>query len=195
MFNKSLPSLDHLLWIEEILPDQIIAVSQRGGRGYYLDDAFVLMLIETGSSYEHKGITYPFKIWNGCFFPIEKMKQNTVFAKFQFLENHPVIKEALYLPADSENFSQEVQLVLREIKKGNPLFGTRIKISRSEKNNIRRTNDEMDTSSPRTFSDAPKVKLNAVKSKKKSTTRPLNKSQTSKKAENDFLLGVLKKKK
>lgn len=185
MLVRTIPHLDHLLWIEELLPDDIISVSKRGGRGYYLDDAFVLLLIESGQSFEHKGITYPFKIWNGCLFPIEKIKQNAVYAKFQFLENHPVLKDALYLPADSENFAEEVQLVLREIKKKNPLFGTRMKKLRSKKLVSDHTGGELDTRVPKTFSDAPKVKT--------SDSHPLKKAKVSKKRDNDFLLGVLKK--
>lgn len=187
-----MPLLNKLLWIEELLPQEVTTVSQRGGRSYYFDDRLILTLIETGTSYEHKGITYPFQIWNGCFFAVEKIKQNTVYAKFQFLENHPVLKESLYLPADSENFSEQVWQVLREIKKGNPLFGLPIKkLSKSKSSSV---SDDLDTSTPKTFSDVPRLKKTAKKGPQKPKEPPLKKAKVSKKNDNDFLLAVLKRK-
>ena len=184
-----MPQLHQLLWIEELLPSEILIINKRGGRGYYFDDRLILILIESGTSCEHQGITYPFQLWNGCFFPIENIKQNTVYAKFQFLENHPALKESLYLPLDSENFSEEVQLVLREIKKGNPLFGVPIKNrTRLSANSL---GDDFDTSKPTTFGDAADLKR-AVLVKPKGLSQ--RKAKVSKKNDNNFLLTVLKKK-
>ena len=42
----SLPHLANLLWIEELPPSETSVVQKRGGRGYYLDDAFILRLVE-----------------------------------------------------------------------------------------------------------------------------------------------------
>ncbi|MDG0817037.1 hypothetical protein [Bdellovibrio svalbardensis] len=121
--------LNNLYWIEELLPHDIQSLPKHGGIAYYLDMNLVLILVEKPeSTYEHKGVTYPFKLWNGCIFPIEYKKQSAFFLKYSFLENHPANKDWLYIPAESENFEQEVRLMMREISKRNPLLGIPMKI-------------------------------------------------------------------
>lgn len=187
-------TLRKLLWIEELLPIQVLQTTMKGGVGYYMDEKLVLILVESGTSYEHKGISYPFKIWDGCFFPIEKIKQNAVFAKFPFLENHPALSDSLYLPADSEDFIEQVQLLLREIKKQNPLFGIRINKKRpSKKSNDSEDDEHVDTSQPSLFSDRPKVKKSQAPKLPSSLPKPVKKKTASKKFENDMLLSVLKR--
>ncbi len=120
--------LDNLLWIEELLPAEVESMPKHGGMAYYLDMKLIMILVEDSSStYEHKGVSYPFQIWNGCILPVEYKKQNAFFLKFSFLENHPANKDWLYIPADSENFEDEVRQFVREITKRNPLLGTPVK--------------------------------------------------------------------
>ncbi len=191
--------LRNLLWIEELLPDEIVAKRMQGGIGYYLDQKFVLLLVERSKTREHKGVSYPFEIWNGCLFPVQKMKQNTVWAKFPFLENHPAKKDCLYLPADSQDFEDEVKAVLREIKKRSPLFGTFLKVSHTTgRASPENEDDEVNTSKPRLFNTdmiprkpAPVAQSNKKKAVVKAS--PSAKKKLSKKSENDLLLSVLKR--
>jgi hypothetical protein len=126
--------LDSLMWIEELLPHDIQMIPKHGGHAYFLDGNWVLLLVERpGSHYEHKGVTYPFDLWKGCIFPIEQRKQNAFFLKYLFLENHPVHKNWLYIPADSENFEDEAKQLLREISRRNVLLGLPVKIAGSAK--------------------------------------------------------------
>lgn len=185
--------LSNLTWIEELLPTDVLQKSMHGGTGYYFDDRLILILVESVSSYEYKGVSYPFKIWNGCFFPIERIKQNAVFAKFPFLENHPASPNWLYLPADSEDFAEQVKLIVREIKKQNPLFGIPIKIS-TKKSNINSNDDEIDTSKPRLFRDVAASEKSVKKEKVvKPVAKPVKKVKANKKKGNDLLLSVLKR--
>jgi hypothetical protein len=186
--------LNHLQWIEELLPPDIISKNMHGGLGYFLNEKLVLILIESSLTYEYKGVAYPFKIWNGCFFPIVRIKQNAVFAKFSFLENHPASKNWLYLPADSEDFSDEVKAILREIKKGNPLFGIIPPIKKTKSSETETNEDEVGFSRPRLFSDEPVV-ATKLKPKKVKADKPKSnkKIKANKKSSNDLLLSVLKR--
>lgn len=162
---KGLDGLNELLWIEELLPAEVEAAPKHGGMAYYLDMKLVMILVEDPeSTYEHKGVSYPFQIWNGCILPVEYKKQSAFFLKFSFLENHPVNKDWLYIPAQSENFEDEVRQFVREITKRNPLLGTPVKF----------------TGMPKT-SETPKT---PGKKKSKAT-------KADKKRENNFLLGMV----
>jgi hypothetical protein len=187
--------LKNLQWIEELLPMDVVSKSMHDGTGYYIDDRLVLILIESNKTRIHKGIEYPFEIWNGCFFPIEKIKQNAVFSRFLFLENHPGLKDSLYLPAENEDFAENVKLILREIKKENPLFGIYIKVKKVKF--LADDLNENDTSKPRLFADVPKVvqkKEIKIEKPSQAKAKALKKSKPDKKKENSFLLGMLKKK-
>ncbi|KHD87372.1 MAG: hypothetical protein OM95_14835 [Bdellovibrio sp. ArHS] len=160
------PPIDNLMWIEELLPPGYDCMPKQGGMAYYLDMKLVLILVERRGLYEHKGVRYPFELWNGCIIPVEKKAQNAFFLKYLFLENHPANKDWLYIPAESENFEEEVKLLIREIARGNPLLGLAVKqseLSRSEKS-----------------SELPPKKVR-------------KKARTDKKGENAFLLSVAKK--
>jgi hypothetical protein len=186
MMESMFSELNHLKWIEELLPDEVIPQRMHEGIGYYLNEKLVLILVESSRTRLHKGIEYPFEIWNGCFFPVEKIKQSAVFLKFMFLENHPALKETLYLPADTEEFEDKIKAVMREIKKRNPLFGVFIKIKKPSGGTEER---ELDTSRPRLFSEEPvPIKKNPIPKVKK-------KIKADKKLENHFLLSITKKKK
>ena len=177
-----------------MLPPEVIPKRMMGGVGYYLDEKLVLILIESSRTREYKGITYPFEILNGCFFPIEKIKQNTVWAKFNFLENHPIHKNCLYLPAESEAIEEEVKLVMREIKKRNPLFGLVIKESAAEKRaREEAVSDESDSKKPSLFNTGRVQKKISAKSIKKEKKVP-KKVKANKKPENAHLLSLLKRK-
>jgi hypothetical protein len=184
--------LKKLHWIEELLPNEVVQKNMHGGVGYYLDEKLVLILIETSRSTEYEGVSYPFEIWNGCFFLIEKIKQSTVFLKFQFLENHPATDKWLYLPAETEEFEELIAKVIRELKKRNPLFGTRVKVKSPPLSLTRDENN--DISKPRLFSDQPppqkpeNLEINSKESKK-----PIAKIKSNKKPVNGFLLSVLKR--
>lgn len=128
------PLIDNLLWIEELLPHDIQMIPKHGGHAYYLDSHLVLILVEHPESvYEHKGVTYDFNLWYGCIFPIEQKKQNAFILKYLFLENHPVNKNWLYIPAESEHFEEEVKQMLREISRRNPLLGIPVKMEKPAK--------------------------------------------------------------
>lgn len=179
-----------LYWIEELLPNEVISKKIPNGVGYYLEDKFILFLSEDSKTTLHKGITYPFQLYFGVFFPIVKLKHNAVIAKFSFLENHPIKKEWLYLPAENENFEEEVKLVLREVLKKNPLFGIPVKETASEKRARENADEIPDPRKPSLFNtDAPKA---AVKKPVKTRTKS-EKPKTSKKSENEFLLALAKR--
>lgn len=184
--------LNRLLWITEFLPDDVVTKRMHGGIGYYWNETLYLILVEASKTREYRGIGYPFEIWNGCLFPIVRLKQNTVFAKFPFLENHPASEKWLYLPAESQDFEDEVRAILREIKKGNPLFGMMVPIAKPKRGSEELAEDE-DLSKPRSFSDeaapAPKKKVLA----KKKAIGPKKKVKGDKKTENNMLLSVLKR--
>lgn len=182
--------MNTLYWIEELLPVNAIAKAQNGGVAYYIEDKFVLFLTEDSKTTLHKGINYPFQLFYGVFFPIVKLKHNAVIAKFPFIENHPVKKEWLYLPAENENFEEEVKLVLREVLKKNPLFGMPVVETAAEKRARINAEEILDPRKPSLFNtDAPKAKV-------KPPPKPrAKKAKMSKKDENAFLLSVAKRKK
>lgn len=181
--------LKKLYWIEDLLPREVISRRMHGGVGYYLDEKLVLILVDHGSSYEHKGISYPFVIWNGCLFPIETIKQGRVFMDYPFLENHPASAKWLYLPSDTDDFDENINKLLKQIKKRNPLFGLPIKAEKVY------FDESEDISKPRLFSEAPPMKKTSpAKKKTAATKKPEKKIKADKKSENHFLLNVLKRK-
>jgi hypothetical protein len=157
--------LNNLLWIEELLPPGYDCAPKNGGMAYYQDMKLILILVERKGLYEHKGVSYPFELWNGCIFPIEKKAQNAFFLKYLFLENHPANKDWLYIPAESEDFEDQVKQMMREIAKHNLLLGLPVKF------------------------DGPKEKGDAVKTKPKSP----KKVKATKKSENAYFLSIAKK--
>lgn len=194
--------MNALSWIEELLPLEIMQKNMQDGIGYYLGDKFILFLTEDSKTTVHRGKSFQFQLYFGAFFPIIKLKHNAVIAKFPFLENHPVKKDWLYLPAENENFEDEVKLVLREVLKGNPLFGIPVVETAKEKRAREEALEDMpDPRKPSLFNtDGPKVtkKKKAVATeKKKSEPTPeartrKKKAKANKKAENAFLLNLAK---
>lgn len=185
--------LDQLLWIEELLPPEIEQRKTVGGVSYYLRDKLVLILTEDSKTTVYRGKSYPFELWFGAFFPIEKIKQSTVCAKFPFLENHPGKKDALYLAAETEEFESLVKSVIREINKGNPLFGAPIKETAKEKRErLENESDEIDMSKPSTFNTGPVAKLVKKPVVKKVKPAP-KKIKADKKSENAMMMEILKR--
>lgn len=147
-----------LLWVEDLLPEGYLRKRMFGGYAFYLDEKLVLVLFESEGNKEYRGEKFDFEIWNGCLFPVEKHSQPDVLRQFPFLVNHPVLPKWLYLPAESEDFEGQVQLLLREIRKHNPLFGTIPKAKRSAglKKTTKKDDEKIiDTRRPRMFSEEP----------------------------------------
>lgn len=158
------------------------------GIHYYRDDKLILILTEDSKTTLYRGRSYPFQLWHGVFFPIEKIKQSTVCAKFPFLENHPSKKDALYLAAETEDFESLVKSVLREINKKNPLFGISVqKTTRKKKARLTNEDEEINTSQPRTFNTGP-----ASKPARKPSLKP-KKIKANKKSENSMMMEILKR--
>lgn len=153
--------IDSLLWIEELLPHDMQMIPKYGGQAYYLDEHLMLILVERpGRHYEYEGTTYPFDLWKGVLFVVEKKKQNAFFLKYLFLENHPANKNWLYIPADSENFEEEVKQMLQEVHRRNVLLGIPIKLGSlgKKKKTLPKTTEK---SPPKTKSKSNKTKENA----------------------------------
>lgn len=159
-------SLKNLYWIEEMLPPGYDAAPKHGGMAYYIDMKLVMILVERKGLYEHKGVSYPFELWNGAIFPVEKKAQNAFILKYLFLENHPANKDWLYIPAESEDFEDQVKQMMREVNKPNPLLGLAVKF------------------------DGPKAEASKAPSKKKT----VKKARATKKSENAYFLSIAKKK-
>ncbi|HEX7675021.1 MAG TPA: hypothetical protein VF412_12660 [Bdellovibrio sp.] len=161
--------LNNLLWIEDLLPHDIQSLPKHGGVAYYLDMNLVLILVEqSDSTYEYKGVTYPFQLWNGAIIPIKYARQSAFFLKYLFLENHPANKDWLYIPAESENFEEEIRQLLREINKRNPLLGVPMKVPTA----------------------LPREKAPSKEGPRKKVAKAAKKVKGDKKRENNFLLGI-----
>ena len=113
-----------------------------------------------------------------------------MWAKFNFLENHPAHKNCLYLPVESQEIEEEVKLVFRELKKRSPLFGIAVKETAAEKRaRPQATLEDVDVLKPSLFNTGP-VKPIEKKMKMKSS----KKIKANKKPSNTYLLSVLSRK-
>jgi len=61
--------------------------------------------------------------WNGAFFPVERVNHEAVLARWPDLREHPILAKWLYLRASDERFEMLARGLVREIERGNPLFG------------------------------------------------------------------------
>lgn len=116
--------LNNLQWVEENLPRLHQRKRMFGGFGYYLEEKLILVIFETYGNKQHRGKKFDYEIWNGCMFPVEKDLHPEVLQAFPFLINHPVLPKWLYLPAESEDFENNADLILKEIRRRNAWFGT-----------------------------------------------------------------------
>ncbi len=116
--------LYELNWIEDLLPDGCIKKHMFGEFAYYFENKLVLCLFEDAQTKSYKNLKFDFAIWNGCLFPCDRENHDAIFKKFPFLINHPVLPKWLYLPQQSEDFESLVEIILKEIRRRSPLFGT-----------------------------------------------------------------------
>jgi hypothetical protein len=167
--------LENLFWIEDLLPEEILRRRMFGGFAYYADEKLMLLIFESLGSKIYHGERFDFELWNGCMFPVEKHVQPEVLKSYPFLISHPILPKWLYVPAETEDFENLVQPLLREIRRKNELFGT---IPNSKKTSIkrRRTDEDidvnMDTRRPTMFSDEP-AQATFMKAKKISDLKNL----------------------
>lgn len=146
--------LEYLNWVEELLPRDHIRKRMFGGFSYYVDNKLILLMFESTGNRDYRGVSYPFEIWNGCMFPVEKEKQDLVIKNYPFFVNHPILPKWLYLPADTEDFESQVESVMPELRRKNPLFGTFPKPRGAKmKKQKEKTSKKIDTRRPRMFSD------------------------------------------
>jgi hypothetical protein len=159
-------SLSYLDWVEDLLPKGFVRKAMFGGFGYYLQDKMILVMFEDEHTRSYKNKQANFAIWNGCMFPVEKSHHKEVLQKFKFLINHPVLPKWLYLPVESENFEENVNLIMTEIRRRNVLFGvvpkpkhgktvSVLKANQKQKNEIISRTEKIDLRQPRMFSDEP----------------------------------------
>jgi len=116
--------LTNLQWVEDSLPRLHQRKRMFGGFAYYIEDKLVLLIFEAYGNKEYRGQKFDFEIWNGCMFPVEKEIQPEVLKQFPFLTSHPILPKWLYLPAESEDFENDADLILKEIRRRNAWFGT-----------------------------------------------------------------------
>lgn len=141
--------LTEFKWIEELLPPGFERRPLFGGFAYYLGPKIMLAIFESEGDREFKGQVYPFEIWNGCLFPVERESHKTIKAQHPELIPHPVLSKWLYLPGQTEDFESQLASVFREIKKGSPLFGVIPKPKKRKKPSKR----ALSTRKPQMFSE------------------------------------------
>ena len=147
---KTLPQLE---WIEELLPAGYRRKPMFGGLGYYLNEKMILVMFEDADTRSYKNKKSDYAIWNGCLFPAEKEFHSQIISRYKFLSNHPVLPKWLYLPLETEDFESHVQLILKELRKQNPLFGV---VPKEKKRKSEPLVDlKIDTRRPKMFSDEP----------------------------------------
>ncbi|WP_413290835.1 TfoX/Sxy family DNA transformation protein [Bdellovibrio sp. HCB337] len=149
-----------LKWIEELLPeDEYRRKAMFGGFAYYISEKMVLATFESTGNRTYKGKRYPYEIWNGCMFPVEKEYQERALQKFPFLVSHPILPKWLYLPLDTENFEELASDIVAQAIKPTGYWGSIPKPKKTLKKKKAVKEDEdwrkIDTRTPRMFSDEP----------------------------------------
>lgn len=152
---------NELKWIENLLPEgEYRRKGMFGGFAYYLGEKIVLLTFESPGGSTYQGRKYPFEIWNGCMFPVEREHQAKALQRFPFLVSHPILPKWLYLPLKTESFDDLVSEVLAQAIKPNGYWGS-IPKGKSKKSPKTSGQDfvpeKMDTRTPRMFSDEPAV--------------------------------------
>ncbi len=158
--------MESLSWIEDLLPQDILRKRMFGGFAYYFHEKLVLLLFESEGSRSYKGQKFDFELWQGCMFPAEKDKHAEILGMYPFLMEHPILPKWLYLPMETENFENNVPLLLREIRRQSELFGTIPKAKGSskkaggakKKSRTAEDDEVLDTRRPAMFSDEPGMK-------------------------------------
>lgn len=148
--------LENLDWIEDLLPKSIVRKAMFGGFAYYVEQKMVLAIFEDEKTRTYKNKTAKYAIWNGCMFPVEKHLHPEILEKYPFLTNHPVLPKWLYLAAESENFENNVEEIIVQIRKRNEKFGVIPKSKNKTTTQVKKTKfEKIDTRKPRMFSDEP----------------------------------------
>lgn len=147
-----------LKWIEDLLPEgDYRRKAMFGGFAYYIGDKMVLATFESTGNRTYKRKKYPFEIWNGCMFPVDREFQDKALARFPFLTPHPILPKWLYLPLETENFEEQVTEVMAQAVKPTGYWGSVPKPKSSKKKRAQKEEDygNIDTRTPRMFSDEP----------------------------------------
>lgn len=150
---------NHLItfaWMEELLPNGYLSKPMFGGRGYYFAEKLILVVFASPGERSYKKMSFPFDLWNGAMFPVEKPHQAKVLKRFPFLTPHPVLQKWLYLPLDTEDFEELATQILLAIKKPQSTFGTiPAKKKKSLEPKAKSTEDLLEKSKNWTFSKQP----------------------------------------
>jgi len=151
-----------LKWIEDLLldllpEDEYRRKSMFGGFAYYVGEKMVLATFESTGNTKYKNKTYPYEIWNGCMFPVEREHQEKALARFPFLVSHPILPKWLYLPLETENFEELVTDVMHQAVKPLGYWGSipKPKGSKKRMKEEKSVSEKIDTRRPRMFSDEP----------------------------------------
>ena len=90
-------------------------------------------------------------------FPVDHEFQEQALARFPFLTPHPILPKWLYLPLETENFEDLVTEVMAQAVKPTGYWGSIPKPKSSKKKRAQKEEDydNIDTRTPRMFSDAP----------------------------------------
>ncbi|MGZ3771896.1 MAG: hypothetical protein ACXVCP_19140 [Bdellovibrio sp.] len=166
-------NLLQLQWIENSLPESVLKKHMFGGYAYYLHEKLVLVMFEKGGGKSFDGKRYPFELWNGCMFPVEKEVQHKVLEVFPFLVPHPILPKWLYLPLNTEDFDEKIESLLRKVFSPVSLFGVVPKVKRKSSAETKIMDSNIDTRRPRMFGDLKK----ALKTKSSQRSADKNKKR------------------
>jgi len=148
-----------LSWIEDLLPEgDYRRKAMFGGFAYYIGDKMILATFESTGNRTYKRKKYPFELWNGCMFPVDREFQEKALARFPFLTPHPILPKWLYLPLETENFEELVTEVIGQAIKPTSYWGSIPKPKSAKKKRAKKDEDNydnIDTRTPRMFSDEP----------------------------------------
>lgn len=143
-----------LKWIEGLLPEgEFRRKNMFGGFIYYVEERVVLAIFESTGHRTYQNKKYPFEVWSGCMFPVEKEHQAKALLRFPFLVIHPILQKWLYLPMETENFDELVSDVLTQALNPRGYWGSIPKPKASKKKARPVDEKNIDTRKPRIFSD------------------------------------------
>ena len=149
-----------LKWIESLFEEhEYRRKSMFGGFAYYVQEKMIMASFEGTGSRVYRKKKYPFEIWNGCMFPVEKEYQDQALQKFSFLIPHPVLPKWLYLPLETENFEELAEKVLSQALRPDGYWGS-IPKGKAKGRTVKLKEstlktEKIDTRKPRMFSDEP----------------------------------------
>lgn len=116
-------NLNELIWIEELLPFDVVRKAMFGGYAYYSQRKMILVVFEGEGKKSYRGQNFAFELWNGCMFPVEKDLHGMALEKYPFLIPHPVLPKWLYLPLQSEDFEERVSSIIKDVKSPHSIWG------------------------------------------------------------------------